>query len=134
MSRTTFLTLAALIATGVGLLALVAPATLLVSKGVTPNAAAQVWVREVGALLLAVALSAFLVRRHPHSLTMRAFLLGNAVLQFALFPIEIAAYLNGVITSLMGIVPNSVLHVLLGFGFAYFATRGEQGLPADHRG
>lgn len=56
------------------------------------------------------------------------------MLQFALFPIEIAAYLNGVISSLMGIVPNSVLHVLLGFGFAHFATRGEPGLPVHHRG
>lgn len=65
---------------------------------------------------------------------MRALLLGNAVLQFALLPIEIAAYLDGVITARAGIVPNSVLHVLLGFGFAYFATRGKQDLPAARRG
>jgi hypothetical protein len=41
---------------------------------------------------------------------------------FGLLPIEIVAYRQGVITQLSGIVPNSLLHVVLAAGFATFAA------------
>ncbi|MFO0738912.1 MAG: hypothetical protein U0270_23635 [Labilithrix sp.] len=38
-------------------------------------------------------------------------------------PIEIFAWHGGVITRLDGIVPNSILHVVVSVGFVFFATR-----------
>ena len=127
--RKLFLTFAALIAFGVGSLALVAPAALLASKGVAPSPAAGVWVREVGALLIAVGLIAWLVRAHADSPTLRAVLAGNALLQFLLLPIEPIAFAQGVITAVPGIVPNTALHLLLGLGFATFALRMGRASP-----
>ena len=54
----------------------------------------------------------------PHSCAPR-----RALLQVGLFPIELVAYAQGVITHASGVVPNSVLHVVLAGGFAYFAAR-----------
>ena len=127
--RKHFLTSAALIAFGVGGFALIAPAALLASKGVAPSAAAGVWVREVGALLIAIGLIGWLVRAQADSATLRAVLVGNALLQFTLLPIEPIAYVQGVITALPGIVPNTVLHLLLGVGFAHFALKMGPGSP-----
>lgn len=123
MTRTAFLTVASCIALAVGAFAVLAPAALLASKGVAPSHAAEIWIRELGVALLALAVVAFLVRRLDDSPGLRAFLIGNAVLQLGLFPIELLAYRDGVITRLAGIVPNSVLHVALAAGFAYFAAR-----------
>lgn len=135
MSRASFLTIASLIALLVGAFALLGPDSLLATKGVAPSAPAQIWVREVGVALIAIAVAAFLMRRAPDSPALRAFLIGNAVLQVGLFPIEIVAYAHGVITSLAGILPNSVLHLVLAAGFAYFAARVERpgGAPARAR-
>lgn len=68
-------------------------------------------------MLVAVGFIAWCVRSHLDSPTMRAFLWGNALLQLLLLPVEILAYAQGTITTLSGIVPNSILHLLLGLGF-----------------
>jgi hypothetical protein len=121
MTRKTFLTVGSLIALGVGLLALVAPDLLLASKGVSGTAPA-VWTREVGVALIAVGATAFAVRGHDDSPTLRAFLYGNLAIQLGLLPIEPLAWHAGVITSLAGIVPNTVAHLLLAAGFSYYAV------------
>jgi hypothetical protein len=121
MSRKLFLTVAAAIAFGVGFFALMAPDALLASKGIQ-SAAAAVWVREVGIFLLALALLAYLVRNHADSPTMKAVSLANALIQFGLFPIEIASYAVGTIAFPSGFIPNSIIHVVLGLGFLYYAT------------
>ena len=123
LNRTRFLGFSAIVALGVGSGALIDPAGFLGSKGIHGNAAAEVWMREVGILLLAVGVIAWSVRSHPDSPTLRAFLWGNALLQGLLLPVEIWAYANGTITSLAGIVPNSVLHLLLGAGFVVCARK-----------
>ena len=120
MKRKTFLSVASFIAMAVGTFALVAPAILLESKGVATSAATDVWVREVGALLISVGVTLFLVRDHGDSQTLKAFFIGNIMLQFSLLMIEPLAYANGIITKLSGIVPNTMLHVLLAGGFIYY--------------
>lgn len=117
MSRSLFLTIAALIAIGVGGMALLGPEVMLSSKGIVGNAAARVWMREVGAVLLAVGVTAWLVRNHEDSPTLQALLWGNAVLQLGLLPIELIARAQDVIPNTGGIVPNTVLHVVLAAGF-----------------
>lgn len=133
MTRTTFLTLSSSIALAVGALALLAPATLLAGKGVAPLDATQVWTREVGVLLLATGLLGLLVRTHPDSPTMRAYLAVNALLQVAIFPIELVAYHQGVITTPSGVVPNSVLHAVLAAAFATYAARVSSSPDRDPR-
>lgn len=129
MTRPTFLVIAAAIALAVGGFAVVAPEQLLHSKGAAPDAVAAVWIREVAVLLIALAGLALAVRKHADSPTLRAVLAFNAVVQLGLLPIEIAAYLDGVLGRLGGIIPNSVVHVVLGAGFAAHAARCRPGAP-----
>lgn len=135
-SRSLFLKAAACIAWAAGAFALAAPSVLLATKGVT-SSAAQVWVREVGVLLIALGVMAFMVRHHEDSPTLRAVLVGNALVQLGLLPIEVFAYHWGVIGMLPGIVPNSIVHGLLALGFVYHAARVKPegaGLPAGEAG
>ncbi len=120
MTRNSFLKIASSIAIAVGIFALFFPAILQESKGTIPNNATYVWTSEVGILLIAISIMAFLVRREENSKTLRVFLLGNATIQIGLFVIELLAYINGIITKLSGIIPNSIIHILLTIGFLYF--------------
>jgi hypothetical protein len=129
-ARTLFLTLGATVALPIGALALAFPHALLESKGVAlPNAAAALWVRELGVAILALGVMMFSVRRHADSPTLRAFLFGNAIVQIGLLPLELIAYHERVITIVSGIVPNSVLHLVLASGFLSFASRMKQSVP-----
>jgi hypothetical protein len=123
MQRRIFLTVVGTLGLVIGLVALFFPAFLLAAKGVAPDPAPSVWVREVGVLILALSAIVLLVRGQPDTPSMRAVLWGNAIVHGGLLPIEIVAWHGGVITRLDGIVPNSVLHVLVAVGFVFFARR-----------
>ncbi|MDD5335294.1 MAG: hypothetical protein PHS32_16300 [Rhodoferax sp.] len=131
MNRKIFLSLAAVIALGVGSVALLFPADLLASKGTVPSEAANVWMREVGVLLLSLGVIAGLMRGHADSPTLKTLMLGNLLVQLGLFLTEIVGYANGVITKLSGVLPSSALNLLLAAGFAYFwVTMGTSKEPA----
>jgi hypothetical protein len=121
MTRNLFLTIASFIALAVGIFALFFPAMLQVSKGTIPNNATYVWTSEVGILLIAISIMAFLIRKEENSKTLRVFLLGNAIIQIGLFVIELLAYINSIITKLSGVIPNLIIHILLTIGFLYFS-------------
>lgn len=121
MPRTFFLTSAGGVGVVIGAIALLFPTAILAGKGVAPEPATAVWVRELGINILALSVMVLLVRRHADAPTLRAVLWGNALVHAGLFPIEIAAFHAGVITRIEGIVPNSILHVLLAAGFLFFA-------------
>ena len=123
VTRKTFLTLAAVIALGVGAFAIMFPAEFLASKGTFPSAAADLWMRETGVLLVSMGLIVLAVRSQPNSPAMEALMLGNLLLQLGLLAAELTGYGAGVITRLSGIAPNSVLNVVLASGFAYFWLR-----------
>ena len=122
MNRKLFLTASSIIALTVGAIALLQPALLLQSKGVLLNAAANVWMQETGIALVSTGIVAFLLRGQPDSPALRAFLIGATVLQLGLLAIEVIAFVGRVITEIAGVAPNSVLHLALAFGFAYFAA------------
>lgn len=134
MNRKTFITLTSVVAFAVGAVAFALPSVVLASKGVAPSPAAAVWVREVGALLVALGVTAALVRGEPDSSALRAFCVGNALVHVGLFPVEILAYAQGTITRLDGIAPNSALHVSLAGGFAYYAATMRVGRLEERRG
>ena len=134
MNRSLFLTLASIVAVIVGMLALLQPALLLESKGIVSNPAANVWMRETGIAPVSIGIVAMLLRGRPDSPTLRAFLIGNAVLQLGLLTIELAAFSQGVITRLSGVAPDAALHVALGAGFAYFAASMKASMPSDRLG
>jgi len=119
MKRSAYLLLSGLIALAIGTFALLAPEILLASKGVS-SAAANVWMQEVGVMLIAVGILAVMVRHHEDSPTLKAILFCNVVIQVGLFAIEAFAYRNGTITLLSGIVPNLILHVCLAVGLIYY--------------
>ncbi len=119
MNRKIFLTMAAAIGLGVGSFALLFPSPLLASKGVS-SVEANIWAREVGVLLIAIGVIAYLVRGHDDSPTLKAILLGNIIIQLGLLSIELLAYQDGIITLLSGIIPNTALHVVLAAGFTFY--------------
>ena len=82
MTRKTFLTLAAVIALGVGAFAIMFPAEFLASKGTFPSAAADLWMRETGVLLVSMGLIVLAVRSQPDSPAMEALMLGNLLLNW----------------------------------------------------
>ena len=123
MTRKTFLTCASAVGLAVGLFAIVAPAAFLAGKGVVHDDAAAVWMREVGVLITALSVLDLLVRAHPSSPTLRAVLLVNALVHVGLFPVELVAHARGVIPLVSGVVPNSILHVLLAGGALWFWRR-----------
>ncbi len=110
-----------LVAFAVAGVALLWPGWLLASKGVEPGGPVSVWVREVGALILAFGVITFQARKSTDAVAMRAVLVGGAVLHLSLLPIELVAYWQGVITKASGVAPNSVLHVTLGLASLHFA-------------
>lgn len=120
MTRKTFLTISSFIATIVGFFALFFPAILQESKGTLPNNATYVWTSEVGILLIAIGIMAFMIRKQKNSTTIRAFFFANFIIQIGLFLIEFFAYLNGVITKVLGVIPNLSIHLLLAIGFVFF--------------
>ncbi|MEM6995314.1 MAG: hypothetical protein AAF721_32695 [Myxococcota bacterium] len=125
------MTVVAIVATAIGLLALAAPQTLLVEvKHAAPNPAALVMARTAGVGFVAVGVLNFSVRGHADSPTLRAVLLANLVLQLAILPIDPIAYQQGTFRTLGSFVPNTVLHLLLAAGFAVFWLRSrEAGRP-----
>lgn len=120
---TLFLSLIGAVGVLVGLVALLSPATLLIGKGVASGGAPSVWMRETGALILALSVIALLVRQAPASPTLRSVLWGNAIAHACLLPVEVLAWRAGVITRLGGVVPNTVLHIAAVAGFVFFALR-----------
>jgi hypothetical protein len=121
MNLTWLLTFMSVVASLVGLVAVARPVRFLESKGATVSSAAVIWMREVGVLIFAQGLTCFLLRDQPLSPAVRAFLIGAAVTQLGLLPIELAAYWRGSLTKLSGILPNSVLHAVLGSLLLYRA-------------
>jgi hypothetical protein len=124
MTRKTFLTIASTIPILLGTFVVLAPGALLAQvKGAVPSEAAEVMARTVGVLLLAFGALNFLVRGHDDSPTLRCVLVADLLLQLALLPIDPIAYAGGVFHGLGSFVPNTILHLLLAWGFAHHLLR-----------
>ncbi|WP_421810724.1 hypothetical protein [Flagellimonas sp.] len=123
MKRKTFVTIVAPLAALIGIVALFYPSVLLESKGVNSGEPVKVWMSEVGILLISTGIVLFLVRKEQVSIALKAIFFGNIIIQIGLLTIEILAYQNGVIKEVSGIIPNSILHILLLFGFTYYLVK-----------
>lgn len=124
MHRKTFLTIVAVVATSIGCVALLVPGPFLIEvKAAAPSETANVMARTVGVLLLTIGILNFLVRAHEDSPTLRAVCFANLFLQIGIIPIDPLAYLNGVYGSVGAFLPNTVLHVFLAGGFAFYLTQ-----------
>ncbi len=124
MTRKTFLSLTSIIATAIGLFALIAPSVLVESvKMASPSGAANVMARTVGVLILTMGVLDFFVRSHPDSPTMKAVLIANLVLQLGIMPIDPMAYASGTYHTLGSFVPNTILHLVLASGFIYYLVK-----------
>lgn len=123
MERKVFLSIVSPIATFIGLIALFYPSVLLESKGVSVEEPVKVWMSEVGILLISVGVILFLVKNEEVSIALKAIFLGNIITQLGLFIIEILAYRNAVITEVYGVIPNSILHIILSITFLYYLIK-----------
>jgi hypothetical protein len=124
MSRKSFLMLTSFVALAVGLFALGAPAVLLGTvKLAAPSSSANVMARTVGVLLITVGVLDFLVRDHADSPTLRAILIANLLLQLLIVPIDPLAYVSGVFHTLGSFLPNTILHLVLAGGFAFYLAK-----------
>lgn len=123
MPPSLFVTAASLIALAVGVVSALFPSVILSSKGVDPSLAAECWVRQGGVALIGIGVTAWRLRAFATHAVARAFFIGNAVHQVLLAPIEVVAWLEGTITKVSGIVPNTLLHVVLAAGFSWLAWR-----------
>lgn len=124
MTRKTFLTLCALVAFTIGIIALFFPSVLLVEmKYATPNSASITMARTVGVLLISFSILNFLVRGDGDTPTMASILIANLLLQLFILPIDPLAYVFGVYGSPMSFIPNTILHLLLLSGFVYFLIK-----------
>jgi hypothetical protein len=133
MSRKVFLTIASIIAMSIGAFVLFAPEVLLVQvKMAPPNASANVMARTVGILIFTFGVLAFLVRGDEDSPTLRSVLFANLILQLGILPIDPHAYATGAYQTLGSFVPNTILHVLLASGFAYYLVKMKPS-PAPRR-
>jgi hypothetical protein len=124
MSRKTFLIITSFAALAIGLFALTSPGVLIESvKYAAPSETANVMARTVGILLVTVGVLDFLVRNDGDSPTMRSILVANLILQLGIMPIDPSAYACGVFKTLGSFVPNTILHVFLAGGFAYYLIK-----------
>lgn len=135
MKRSIFLTLVACIAFTIGCVALFFPSVLLESKGIINNPPANVWMSEVGILLISVGILVFLVRKERNSLALRAIFMSIIIIQSGLLGIELLAYRNGIITEVSGIIPNCILHLILILGFTLYLSKmnTEKELPEKQK-
>jgi creatinine amidohydrolase/Fe(II)-dependent formamide hydrolase-like protein len=116
----------AVVAIAIGTVAVGAPGALLESKGVAlPNDAAEVWVREVGVMILALGVTLWLVRGHAGSATLRALCAGAAVVHFGMLPVELWAHAQGTIPALLAVAPNSILHACMAGGFVWLSLTND---------
>jgi hypothetical protein len=132
MNRKVLLTITSVVAFAIGSFAIVAPDVLITNvKHAAPSDTANVMLRTVGILLIAIAILDYLVRNHEDSPTMRSILIANLALQLGIMPIDPSAYASGVFKELGSFAPNTVLHVLLAAGFAYNVAKTR--VPSGYR-
>ena len=96
------------------------PNIFLESKGIIDNPAACVWMTEVGILLFSTGIVLFLIRAEKSSKLLKNVFIGNIVIQIGLLIIELKAFNNNVITDINGIIPNSILHIVLTGGLVFY--------------
>ena len=124
MNRKTFLTIASVIGLLISLFGMLAPEVFLANvKMAAPNATAIVMGRTACVFLFSISLMAFLVRDHEDSPTLEAFLTANLIMQLGIMPVDPLAYLNGVFSTYWSFVPNTIVHILLAGGFAYYLVK-----------
>jgi hypothetical protein len=124
MKRKTFLTIVSCIAMLIGVFSLTLPSVLLESvKVALPSETANVMACTVGVLLISIGILNFMVRGHEDSPTLKSVLIANLILQLGIMPIDPIAYLNGVFTTLGSFMPNTILHIILACGFAYYLSK-----------
>jgi hypothetical protein len=121
MKVNTFLLIAAIVYGLFGLGALLAPAQLFASMGLTLDASGQLVARTGAAAGIGYAVIFWLARGAETSPALRAILLGNVVyLILEIIVIVLAALSAGTIVAAL---PGIIVDGLLGVGFAYYSFK-----------
>jgi hypothetical protein len=126
MSRKTFLTISAALGVLFGIYMLVAPTKMMEGMGTSENAVANVVLQAFGVVMLAIAAILFFARNDEGSPALKAILIGSIIMHFGDLPVDWIAYSNGTFTQISGLIPGTIVHVLLGIGFIYYLMRLSQ--------
>ena len=121
MKRSTFLLIAAIIATLIGGMSLFSPGKMAEGFGVTPTPMIIFLARELGVLNLCLGVLNFLVRNDTDSKTLKAIFIFNFAYHLIMVPVNLFGISQGIFTFAQAILPL-VFHFLMGIGsFIYLS-------------
>jgi hypothetical protein len=124
MKRSTFFLIAAIVAAAFGALMLFAPRFAAQGFNLAASGETDTLFRALGATLLALAVLNFLVRNHPASETLKAVLWTNVAAHAFGLVADLWSVALGPL-SFVNILPGLIVHVVIGLGALYYATRME---------
>ena len=117
MKRQTFLTIAAALGTLFSLYMFFAPAKMMEGMGVQSNDTINVILQVMCVMLFTIAVITFLARRDEGSIALRAIIIGSIMMHIISIPIDWVAYQRGIFTQISGLIPGTIIHIILGVGF-----------------
>jgi len=85
--------------------------------GVESNASINVILQAMCVMLFTISVITFLARKDEGSIALRAILSGNIMMHLISIPIDWAAFYRGIFTQVSGILPGTVVHIILAVGF-----------------
>ena len=117
MKRQTFLTIAAALGTLFSLYMFLAPAKMMEGMGVQSNDTINVILQVMCVMLFTIAFITFLARRDEGSIALRAIIIGSIMMHIISIPIDWVAYQRGIFTQISGLIPGTIIHIILCVGF-----------------
>lgn len=123
MKRQTFLTIAAVVGALFAVVMLASPSKMMENVGGQPNDTTNVVLQVVGVMLFSISVMTFLARKDGGSIALRAILIGSILMHLVSLPIDWIAFQAGTLTQLSGIIPGTIVHVILAVGFIYYLMK-----------
>lgn len=123
MSRKVFLLISGIIGLLFGVYMIAAPAAMMKGVGAPASEATNAVLQAMGATLIAVSIMLLAARNDAGSPALRGLLLGGFLMHLLELPVDWVAYNRGIFTEISGIIPGTVVHVVLGIGFLYYLVR-----------
>ena len=119
MKRQTFFTIAASIGVLFSAYMILAPDKMMEGMGSQSSETTNIILQVMCVMLFSIAVMLFLARKDEGSIALRAIIIGNIVMHIASIPIDWIGYNKGIFTKISGLVPGTIIHIILAIGFIY---------------
>ena len=117
MKRQTFLIIAATVGTVFSLYMFLAPAKMMEGMGIQSNDSINAILQVMCVMLFSISVITFLARKDEGSIALRAIIIGSIFMHIASIPIDWIAFQRGVFTQISGLIPGTIVHIILAIGF-----------------